>query len=330
MKDVAREAGVSHSTVSRVLTGRVPVHTDTAKAVREAVTAVGYRAHPGIHSRNRVITVLILDFQSPYTTNLVELFDKALADANYSMILTTARGELTIPEAYVDNIIRYNLCDGLIVVLPGVNDSFLKHVDRHRLPFVHIDQPNRTLGDSVSADNTQGTRIAVEHLAALGHRRVGCITGFRNSVAADVRLKEFHKVSADLGLDVDPDLVAEGDFGQKQGYHATQKFLALSKPPTAIFAGSDLAASGSVAACRDHGLRVPEDISVIGFDNLPYSKWTRPALTTISQPFEQITKEAVDLLRRRIENPFEPAEQIVLRTELVVRESTGPVREPAS
>ncbi len=328
MEEVAERAGVSHSTVSRVLADHPNVHGDTRSRVLLAVEELGYVVHPGARSlaggKRGIIGVMVLDLTSAYINQVVQFLDAAMMAEDYAMLLGTTRNRGNEPGEYTRQLEAEGLCDGVILVLPGQHETFSSALSNRSIPYVLLDHPFSPHADSVLADNKSGTYQAVAHLADLGHRRVGFVGGLLSTAAGRDREEAFRQAAVDFNFDQDIELFVDGDFREHTAYDATIKLLSLDSRPSAIFASADAAAIGALAACRRLGLDVPGDISVVGFDDLPISKTARPALTTVHQPLGVLAERGVDLLLRRIADPDKAAEHIQLGTHLVVRESTGP------
>ncbi len=329
MVDVAERAGVSHSTVSRVLTGSAGVHPETRAVVVDAIRDLGYVVNKGARSlaggKSSVIGVVVFDFTSRYVSSFLAEMEKTLAQYGYSMLLGSAQGSPANPLPHIRQIVQQNICDGLVLLFPGYHRFFVDERNRQTLPFVLIDEPGSPVADCVYIDNRRGTYLAFEHLAKLGHRRIGFIGGHKVTAAGQHRLEGFMAATHELGLSADPELLRDGDWGTYRGFEAATELFALADPPTAIFAGSDEAAQGVLAACYEHQLRVPDDISLVGFDDLPIASQSRPPLTTIRQPLDQVTERAFEQLLRRIEHPKLGYEEIKVQPSIVIRESTAPV-----
>lgn len=331
MVDVAERAGVSHSTVSRVLSGQAVVHPETQALVLEAVQDLGYvvnkqaRALAGGYSG--VIGVVVYQITSLYVGKFLSDLEKHLADSGYMLLLASTHGyqqEGSSPIPYVRRLVQHNICDGLILLFPGYQKLYVDERNRQTLPFVLVDEPETAAGDSVYIDHKVGTRLAMDHLADLGHHRIGFIGGLTISPTSRHRQEVYIAVTHERGLSTDPELMRDGDFGQRRAIEATGELLSLKDPPTAIFAGCDDAAIGVIKACREHGLSVPDDISVIGYDDLQIAETSIPALTTVHQPIEQLTERALTRLLWRIENPSLAFEETRVLPTLVVRDSTAP------
>ncbi len=182
--------------------------------------------------------------------------------------------------------------------------------------------------DQVLTDNAHGGWLATQHLIALGHRRIGCITGPSDLTPSAQRVTGYRRALEEVGIMADERLVVRGDFQYASGYHAVQRLLGLDNPPSAIFACNDLMAVGAISAAVAHGCRVPGEVSVVGFDDIRLASYTNPPLTTISQPIYQIGVLATRLLLERMRERDLPVRRHVLETRLVVRQSTAPVALP--
>jgi LacI family transcriptional regulator len=219
------------------------------------------------------------------------------------------------------------ICDGVIAVLP-LEYGYLGDLAAINLPVITIDHRGKHAEfPSIATDGYEGARTAVQHLAELGHERIAFIAGDERLASAKDRHRAYMETLAQLGFKRDPSLIVNGDFSQSGGFAATCKLLALKRPPTAIFAANDMSAFGAMAAIHNAGLKVPEDISVIGFDDIPAAAQVHPALTTVRQPIHQMGRSAVNTLLALIAG-IEPASpQVSLPTELVVRDSTAAPRK---
>ena len=325
--DVAREAGVSHSTVSRVLNGRPHIKPETRARVMVALERLGYapdmRARGLAGGRLGVVGLVVLDLESSYITQVVRGVDAALADHGLDLMLCTTHRREQRETSYVSRL-SVGLVDGLLVLLPKRSDQYANDLAARDFPFVLIDHSGSPLANSVVAANRHGAMSAMEHLAELGHRRVAVITGDLDTTAGRDRLSGSQTAVTRLGLDPDPDLVVAGDFLETGGYSAAMRLFELDEPPTAVFAGSDTAAFGVVRAARDAGVDIPGDLSIVGFDDIPEAALTTPSLTTVRQPMSEMGRRAVTMLIERIEYPQRPVAHIEYPTELIARDSTAP------
>jgi LacI family transcriptional regulator len=217
------------------------------------------------------------------------------------------------------------LADGLLIVLPREPEAILSSLRQRDFPYVLIDQIGIDETDlSVTAANIHGGYEATRHLIELGHRRIGIVTGWMDMIAARHRLDGYRAALADYNILYDESLVIEGDFAQSSGFHGANQLLDLPQPPTAIFASNDESAMGVIDAARIRGLKIPDDISVIGFDDVPMAAISIPKLTTVRQPLREIGQCAAQMLLDFIQKPEEMQSSVILPTNLVIRESTAP------
>ena len=331
--DVAREAGVSYTTVSRVLNNKGNVKPETRERVLTAMTRLGYvvdqRARSLAGGRSQVIGLLVHDVGTAYIGEIIRGVDAELASAQYDLLLYTTHRRKTKESAYVITLTR-GMADGLLLVLPRDPGAYLETLRQHRFPHVLIDHRG---GDeeapAVAAANWQGAYKAAEHLIELRHRRIGFITGAMDQICSQDRLAGYETALADHGITFAPKLVYEGNFFQPLGYAGASALLELPHPPTAIFASNDVSAFGVMEAVREHGLRIPDDVSVLGFDDIPQAAHVHPPLTTVQQPLEEMGRTATRMLLEHIQDPLRPPERVELPTELVLRQSCCPAKSLA-
>lgn len=325
--DVAHEAGVSYSTVSRVVNNKTYVKEETRAKVLQAMTRMGYQANLQARSlaggRTNVIGLLVVDLATQYMGEIVRGIDDILVAGQYEVMLYTTHRRKTKESAYV-NMMARGMADGLLILLPRDPDAYLESLRDRDFPYVLIDHHSDDEADLwVVSDNSRGAFEATRHLIELGHTRIGLITGWPDMSSAQDRLTGYRAALADHYLPFDPELVYEGDFTQASGLRGVFHLLDLDDPPTAIFASNDLTAAGVLEGAHVRGLKVPGDLSVIGFDDIPLAASLSPGLTTMRQPLRQMGQIATQLLLERIEEPDKAISSVVLPTELVLRETTG-------
>lgn len=326
--DVAREASVSYSTVSRVVNNKEYVKPETRQRVVQAMARLGYQVNMQARSlaggRSNVIGLLVVDLTTQYMGEIMRGIDDVLAANQYELILYTTHRRKTKESAYV-NMMARGLADGLLIVLPRDPDAYLEFLRKRDFPYVLIDQTSITETDlTVTATNYQGGYDATKYLVDLGHTRIAIVCGWRDMISARDRLEGYRAALADCGLPLEPELIYEGDFTQNSGFNGATRFLSLPDPPTAVFASNDMAAIGVIEAARACGLRVPRDLSVIGFDDIPMAALSNPQLTSIRQPLQEMGRIATEILLDSINNPEGKSTSIILPTELIVRETTAP------
>lgn len=332
IRDIARSAGVSVATVSRVLNDRPDVAPATREVVLRELRAHKFTTNRGARGLSRGRSGF-LGFTMPYIR--ADYFAAILAgtlEAAYEQDMRIALcathsehdREVSLVEGLMDGT-----TDGAIILLPEESSDELNALRARDYPFVVAD-PRYPLPPgipAVSASHRAGAMAATDHLLALGHRKIGHISGPRGWTATEERIEGFHAALAAAGVLASPELVVEGDFESKSGHAAAEKLLGLPDPPTAIFAANDNMAFGTLQAAGERGLSVPDDLSVIGFDDADLATIVTPALTTVRQPLAELGRTAVSLLRRVIEGQRFEALRIELATQFVVRNSTGRVPE---
>ncbi|MDR1711454.1 MAG: LacI family transcriptional regulator [Propionibacteriaceae bacterium] len=333
---VARKARVSLATASKVLNGRSGVADETRDRVRAAMEELGYapttaRAdEPGAAVTRLTVIVSELD-ATLYNAQLLQAILAEAAAHECQVIVRLIRsdqGQVSGTQRELNVWARSLLgggCQGALFVTCDLAKGHIDACERVGLPLLAVDC--HTLLDagvpSISANNFAGGYAQAEHLIGLGHRRIGLVAGLQDSTFARERAHGFRAAMADAGLRLPQELIHMGDFLPETGHAAASEFLALDQPPTAIAANSDGCALGVMAAAREHGLRVPEDLSVIGFDDTNQARWSVPKLTTIAQPVQEIGSLAVRTMLRLISGAAPDSPHLQLATTLVVRESTA-------
>lgn len=328
--DVARESGVSYATVSRVLSGFEFVKDSTRSRVVEAAERLGYVANAQARSlaggRSQVIGVLIPGLDNGYIGEVIRGVDEELARVNYDLMLYTTHRHRGRESHYV-NLIANGLTEGLILVVPLISKAYLVALQERSFPYVLIDQGEFTGASSVvDSTNWQGAYEATRYLIDLGHRRIGFIAGLKELSSAVERFKGYQAALNDFQIPFDPALVAEADFTSLGGQGAARKILQAQ--PTALFAANDLMALGAMECLREMGLRIPQDVSLVGFDDIPQMSITHPKITTVHQPLDEMARTAVKLLLEQLENPDTPPRRVTLETHLCIRDSCQALSQP--
>ncbi|MEU0079255.1 LacI family DNA-binding transcriptional regulator [Micromonospora tulbaghiae] len=326
MSDVARTAGVSVATVSKVVNGRYGVAQATVERVQQVIHELGYEASLGAQSlrshRTNVLGILVAEFE-PFSTELLKGASREVAGSGYQLLAySSGDGEGAAIGWERRSLARLSgtLIDGAVIVTPTVVET------KHGFHVVAVDPHTGPSGlPTVDSDNFAGAVLATDHLLSLGHRRIAHISGRPDLESARLREAGFRKAMADAGVPVDEQLVRVGGFRTETAASTAAELLALPDRPTAIFAGNDLSAISTVDVARGLGLGVPDDLSVIGFDNIPESALVDPPLTTIRQPLQRMGAESLRLLIDLIAG-VERDTHIQLPTELVVRASCRALR----
>jgi LacI family transcriptional regulator len=331
IRDVAALAGVSMATVSRVLNG----HPDTSSATREAVMRVvreyGFSKNRAARAlsgtRTSLIGVAVPEVESTYYAGILSGAAEALYERDMRVVLCPTLHKHEREVVLLDRLM-HGTTDGALLVLPYESEEELRTLLRHGYPFVVV-EPRTSLSEDiacVTATHSAGAMAATEHLLALGHRRIGAIKGPEEGLATRERLRGFRGTLATANIRPDPALEVGSNFKFEGGELAAMQLLDLPQPPTAIFAFNDEAAIGAMIAARARGLRIPEDISIIGFDDTLPARLAVPPLTTIRQPLAELGRTAVSLLNRLVNNQRVEVLRVELHTKLILRASTAPPR----
>ncbi len=331
IRDIAKLAGVSIATVSRVLNDRPDVAPETRDAVLRHIREHNFTSNRSARAlssgRTGLIGLSVPMVQGDYFAAILAGASEALYEQEMRAVLCTTLHEHEREVSLIERLID-GATDGAIILLPEESSEELRALQAHGYPFV-VGDPREPLEDgipAVSAAHSAGAKAATKHLLELGHRRIALITGPRQWVSTEERLSGYLTALAAAGVLPSQDLVVDGDFKLEGGRAAAEFLLDLPEPPTAIFASNDNMALGAMQVARERGLRVPEDLSVVGFDDGESAGIVTPPLTTVRQPLAELGRIAVSLLTRLIEGQRVEALRIELATRLVVRESTGPVK----
>jgi LacI family transcriptional regulator len=331
LEDVAKLTGVSRSTVSRVINGDPKVSEATREKVDAVIQSINFQpnlAARGLAAGRTGVLGLVIPmgvttiFTDPYFPQLIQGVSSACNAREYSVMLWLADPEYE--RRMIQQILYNGLVDGVVVASMLMNDPIIEALTKRNLPFVLVGRhPTNDRVSYVDVDNRNAAREAVLHLIRLRRRRIGIITGPLNMIAGSDRYKGYLDGLHERGLVPEDELITEGDFTETGGYLAMQRMLKAE--PDAVFACSDVMASGALHAILDAGLKVPQDIALIGYDDLPLASRTTPPLTTVRQPTQRLGSMAVELLIDLIKFPERQTRRVILPTELVVRDSCGPL-----
>jgi LacI family transcriptional regulator, galactose operon repressor len=325
--DVARLAQVSTATVSRALNGTGQIAPGTRKAIDDAVEQLGYRpntiARSLVTKSTQTIAFLLPDITNPFYASLVSGIQQLALKRDHTMLLCTTEGDPEREEQYL-RLLRAKQVDGALVdglVLPP--DRIARFVE-DGFPIVCLDRDIASASvPLVQVDNRRGARLATEHLLSLGHTRIAHVSGSLDLRISQQRVAGYRKALTSAGITPDPRLVAAGDFTEAGGYQATRTLLEAEVELTAVFAANDLSALGALHAITESGRRVPEDVSLVGFDDVPLAAFTSPPLTTIHQPAVEIAERATEILIDLTHGRQVPKLRYLLEPKLVVRASTA-------
>ncbi|KAB8190986.1 LacI family DNA-binding transcriptional regulator [Nonomuraea phyllanthi] len=323
---LAELAGVSTATVSKVVNGRSEVAPETRAAVEQLIRQHGYRRQRRRPTPTALVELVFHALEGDYPTEII----KGVERVAHAQEITVGVSELHHPapeRGWLEGVLRRRPTGlGVIAVFSSLSQSQREQLAHREIPLVLLDpadDPGHGI-PSVGAGNWNGGLTATRHLLELGHRRIAIITGPENALPSRARLDGYRTALDMAGVPVDPQLIARGDFLIEGGLAEAERLLRLPDPPTAIFATNDGQAIGAYHAARRLGLRIPDDLSVIGFDDLPPMRWAIPPLTTIRQPLADMAAAATTMLLTLAHGEPLPQSRIELATDLVIRESTAP------
>jgi len=327
--DVAHEAGVSDATVSRVFNNKSGVKEATRTRVLDAAQKLGYvvnlQARSLAGGKSNVMGLVIPGLDNSYIVEILRGIDLELVRVDYELMIYTTHRKSNNEPNYLQYIAN-GLTEGILLVVPLLSTEFLDALAKTNYPYVLIDAVDPSgRSSSVNATNWEGAYKATEYLIKLGHKRIAFITGILELSSSKDRYDGYINALKDYDIPVDSSLIVKGDFGKGSGYRASRELLQLENPITAIFASNDAMAIGAMDAIREAGLRIPQDISIIGFDDIPEADNTYPKLTTVHQPLEEMGRVGVKLLLEQIEYPENVQKNITLATNLIIRDSCQPL-----
>jgi LacI family transcriptional regulator len=333
LEDIARLAGVSRSTVSRVLNNRPDVKESTRQRVLKIIEQHNY--HPNnlaralVTQRTRILSLVIPQpivdvFTEPYNPIVIQGVTVEASQSDYAVMLWM--GSSTEEEQrFCDRILSNDQFDGLIMISSLADDPIVKRLAQAHFPFLLLGPPPVEGINFINTDNFGGAREAVLHLIDLDWQRIGMITGPETLLAARDRLAGYYDAMQAAGRLVDPALVVEGGYGEAAGYQAM--LTLIDRGADAVFVSSDVMALGALRAAQDSGRRVPDDLGIVGFDDIPSAATSSPALTTVHQPIQDLGGVATRTLINILDGSLEEPHQEILPTELIVRETCGASRK---
>ncbi|MFJ2580884.1 LacI family DNA-binding transcriptional regulator [Kitasatospora aureofaciens] len=326
LAEIAQEAGVSAPTVSKVLNGRADVAPATRERVEELLHRHGYRRR-GNRQANPLLELVFHELESAWAVEVIRGVENVVREEGLSIVLSESAERNGPGQSWVDGVLARRPT-GVVLVLSDLDRALREQLSRREIPFVVMD-PAGDPGQEVPAvgtTNWDGGLAATRHLLDLGHRRIGLIAGPARTMCSRARADGYRAALDIAGIPYDPRLVREGDFHHEAGHRLGRELLAMPDRPTAVFAGNDLQALGLYEAARELGLRVPEDLSVVGFDDLPLARWVGPPLTTVRQPLTEMAEVATRLVIDLARGTRPGTRRVDLATSLVERSSTAPPR----
>ncbi len=330
IKDVAKHAGVSIATVSHVINNTRFVSEETKQKVFAAMEKFAYKPNAVARSlrkkESRIIGLILPDNTNPYFAEIAWSIEYASRNLGYSVILCNSDGNVTQESSYIDILLEKQV-DGVILVAAGESTANFLKLQERNIPTVMVDRdsPNVNI-DSIQINNALFGQIATDHLLELGHKKIACITGPREVTPSFDRVDGYKKALKLREIPINDEFIIRGDFKPQGGYLAASKLLSLNSRPTAIFACNDLMAFGVIHAATEAGINIPEELSLIGFDDIYLSTYCNPQLTTIKQPRMEMGEDAVHFLISRMKDHEKLSRKIVLNASLIIRSSTKPIQ----
>ncbi|WP_308796956.1 LacI family DNA-binding transcriptional regulator [Agromyces silvae] len=327
LAEVADEAGVSLSTISKVLNGRADVSPTTRARVEQLLADRGYRRRNGRAEHRDLIELVFHELDPIWSMELIDGVGKVAKQHGLSVVLTVSGSRHSPAPDWIEGVMRRRPA-AVVLVFSDLAPEYREQLRSRAIPFVIVDPAGDPSADapSVGSANWSGGLAATRHLIELGHRRIAAITGPEDMMCSLARVDGYRTAMNSAGLAIDPAWIRFGDFHVSGGRDRARELLARPDRPTAIFAGSDMQALGVMEAARELGIRVPDELSIVGYDDIPLARWLTPRLTTVHQPLRRMGEEAARLaigLSETDATPGGPTPRMDLATSLVVRESTA-------
>ncbi len=329
IKDVAQKAGVSVSTVSKVLNQNYPVSEKTRKKVLKAIQELNYTPNPTARSlvlkKTHTIGVILPDIHGDFFSEIIKGIDKKAREFGYHVLLTSSHSNLKELDEALLSLVNGKV-DGLIIMNPTLRTSYVETRLLKKMPVVLLnccgDIQN---ADVILIDNYTGAYNLTKHLIKHGHRKIAVITGPVDNFDSIERLKGYKDALREAGIEPVQEFEFRGDFTKETGYEVMKAILALPEKPTAIFALNDDMAIGAVQFAKKMGIKIPQDIAIVGFDDIPMAEYIQPSLTTVRVPMDKVGVLAAEKLFKRIRKEEEKPKftKTILETTLIVRESCG-------
>jgi len=328
IRDVARRARVSTATVSRTVNQVATVDAQLAKRVWKAIAELGYypnrQARALVSGRSRVFGLIVSEITNPFFPEIVQTFETLAVEQNYEILLTSTIHDPKRMELAVRRMIEGRV-DGVAILTFGMEDELLEHLRFRNLPLVFIDVgPKAPRVSNIRVDYAHGIRQAVQHLAAMRHERIGFVTGPLKLRSAVARKNAFDESMREIGLQVRPEFIVQGDHRLEGGKLALQSLSKLREQPTALLCSNDMTAIGVMREAFELGITVPQDLSVVGFDDTRLADFMIPPLTTIQMSQVELATLAFNALLKEVkrEAPAANGTEYVLKTQLILRKST--------
>lgn len=326
IKDVAEKAGVSTATVSRVLSGREFVSQHLIEKVNQTIEDLRYR--PSRVARNlrvrkaNTIGLVVSDIQNPFFTSIMRGIQDTLLAKGYVLLAANSDENEDQEKVHIETLLAEEVAGIILAPASASHKNYANLIDEG-VGLVVIDRiPDRLKANSVLVDNTAGAHTAVEHLISLGHQRIGIITGREEISTTTSRLQGYRTALQDAGIPFAPELVIAGGFRQEGGYQAMNALFSISEPPTAVFSSNNVMTLGALQAIHEKCKRIPDEIALVSFDDMPWAASLQPPLTSVAQPTYEIGTTAAKLLLDQVSDSKQITRRIILEAKLIVRGST--------
>lgn len=334
IRQVAEASGVSIATVSRVLSGRGKVSPELSEKVKQAVADLDFKPNRVARGLRRQTTqtvgVIVTDIQNPFFTSVLQSIERVLESSGYVMLLCNSDEQPAREKVHLATLQAEGVAGIIIAPTRGEPERYQPVID-NGTPMVTIDREVPDLrADCVTVNNYDASISAANHLISLGHRKIGLIAGPNHATTSVSRKKGYIQALRDAGIGHTSDYIQTADYKQRGGYEAMCKILRLADPPTAVMVLNNLMTLGALQAIRENRLSVPDDIILLGFDDMPWAVCLQPPLTVVAQPTYALGEAAAQLLVERIHNPSRPVRKLMLEASLIVRASTAGVGSPAT
>lgn len=323
--DVSKKAGVSKSTVSHVINNTRFVSEETVQRVQEAIAELGYR--PSIAARSlttnktKLIGVIVSDAANTFFGEILRGIEDILQPKDYSIMICNTDEILERENYYIDMLLRQRV-DGIIAAATSKKWGILDQANKQNTPIIFLDRTFEGLDHPfVGVNNIEGARLGANHLIECGHEKIGILAGFQRLSTMQERLKGFQMALHDHGINLPDEWIIESLLGIEYGRESALKILTLNERPTALFINNNLLSLGALAAIKELGIRCPEEISIMGFDDHPWAAVSCPPLTVIRQPSRRLGQVAAEMMFSIINEDPLTEERVILECELVVRES---------
>ena len=327
IKDIAERANVSMMTVSRVINDSGSVASDTRERVERIIEELDYRpnliARSLLNRRSAIVYVIVPDIANPFYAELTRGVEMVARDFGYNLIVSSAHWNEDLECEQIEAALG-RMAEAIILVLPRVSEKRIQDY-QGRIPLVVVDRHIRSRNiDSIYIQQDRGAAIAVDHLISLGHRRIAFISGPETIYNSVARCRGYQRALTNHSIDIEPSYIIKGDFSFESGQRAYYQIREIdpSIRPTAVFAASDLMALGFMRSAFIHNMRIPDDMSLVGFDDISLSSMTNPPLTTVRHPFIKMGREAMSHVLRKLEPSADIPPGLILENSLHIRETT--------